>query len=293
MGHPNILLFNLATCTLLVIHSFTLGFQIYFYRVSYSLFITIISTSSNYCVAFESPYVLFFFFFRSSSFSQVILFYWVYIMIVPLHLPLSHCWLYFSLSSHWDSFLIIGKIQMVSKHGFAPILALTGPFKGTRRKPPALCTLNTVYCKCTKSSAYLSASSLWCDQEIQHFTGDLCCILPIFESQAVPWKAHVLLSAHPRLYSVLLFLRPLPTQQGEMPTSPLSAEAWAEAQVAQFLPARVKRKRVYSRCHIPYNGKIRGHLDHTSQRFIESLNLPLFDALSYPNSYHKDILPKL
>lgn len=60
MAHPNFLLFNLAMCTLLGIHSFTLGFQIYFYIVSYSLFIIIIFSSSNYCIALESPYVLFF-----------------------------------------------------------------------------------------------------------------------------------------------------------------------------------------------------------------------------------------
>lgn len=42
VAHPNFLLFNLAMSTLLGIHSFTLGFQIYFYRVSYSLFIIII-----------------------------------------------------------------------------------------------------------------------------------------------------------------------------------------------------------------------------------------------------------
>lgn len=226
-------------------------------------------------------------------------------MIAPLHLPLSCCWPYFSLSSHWDSFLIIGKIQMVSKNGFAPVLALTDPCKGTWRKPLALCTLNTVYCKCTKSSAYLSASSLWGIRKsstlYETCVASSRCACRSLKAKLFPGKltfSSVLIS---RLYSVLLFLGPLPTQEGEMPTSLLSVEAWAEAQVAQSLPASVKRKLVYSRCHVPYNGKIREHLYHTSQRFVDSLNLPRFGAhptpsspaLSCTNSYHKDILPKL
>lgn len=125
----------------------------------------------------------------------------------------------------------------------------------------------------------------------------------IFKAKLFPGKFTFSSVLIPSLYSVLLFLGPLPIQEREMPTSLLSVKAWAEAQVAQSLPAtaRVKRKLVYSRCHIPYNPMIREHLDHTSQKFTESLDLPLFDAhstlpspeLSCPNSYHNDILPKL
>lgn len=71
-----------------------------------------------------------------------------------------------------------------------------------RHLEEASCSLYSKYCLLQMHKILCLPFSFFTlgDQEIQHFIGDLCCILPmclqIFESQAVPWKAHFLVSAH-------------------------------------------------------------------------------------------------
>lgn len=99
-------------------------------------------------------------------------------MIVLPDLPLSCCWSCFSLTSHQDLFLIIGKIQMVQKKGFVPYrFALSGPCRCTWRKP--LCTPNILFTVDAQNPPliYLS-SSISGGQEIQHLVGDPCCHFP-------------------------------------------------------------------------------------------------------------------